>query len=123
MGHTHFVVDQHHSVFSRFLLGRGGNQAVRKDAHSLGKSRTDDVLNYMFIVVVNRILIMYDLIVGDFATCAFQAHADLLEFNELGKVWDFDTWLTPMRSKIEEGISVIIGHTQRFYQHECMYTK
>ena len=50
---------------------------------------------------------MYDLIVGDFSTCAFQAHSDLLEFNELGKLWDFDTWLAPMRNKMEEGISVI----------------
>ena len=37
VGHTHFDVDQRHSVFARFLLGiLGLLGSTRKDVHSLG---------------------------------------------------------------------------------------
>ena len=79
VGHTHFVVDQRHSVFARFLKGVIGRiGSCRKDVHSLKQ----------------------------FVEAAFHAHKDLCEFVEVGKLFNFDDWLKPMRSRLEEGIQV-----------------
>ena len=43
---------------------------------------------------------------GEFVHAAFQAHSDLIEFVELGHLFDFDVWLKPMRNRLEEGIQV-----------------
>ena len=79
VGHTHFVVDQRHSVFARFLRGIIGRLgSCRKDFHSLSQ----------------------------FVEAAFRAHKDLREFVEIGKLFNFDDWLKPMRNRLEDGIQV-----------------
>lgn len=79
VGHTHFLIDQRHGVFSRSVRGQNKTGSVRKDVHSLGA----------------------------FETAAWNAHKDLREFVELGQLFDFDSWLEPMRCRLEEGIQVI----------------
>lgn len=37
---------------------------------------------------------------------AREAHKDLIEFVELGHLFDFDSWLQPMRNRLEDGIQV-----------------
>lgn len=78
VGHTHFLPDQRHSVYSRNLRGQRKRGAVRKDVHSL--SRFEEV--------------------------AWSAHSDLKEFIEMGKLFDFDSWLACMKCRFEEGIQV-----------------
>ena len=77
--HSHFEVDQRHGVFARFVRGQRKRGAVRKDVHSLSA----------------------------FEEVARSAHSDLKEFVELGKLFDFDTWLAPMRCRFEEGMQVV----------------
>jgi len=56
VGHTHFLVDQHHSVFSMHIRGNG-KMKLRKEVHSLGR----------------------------YSECAREAHSDLIDFIELGE--------------------------------------
>ena len=73
------MVDQRHSVFARFLRGIIGRLgSCRKDFHSLSQ----------------------------FVEAAFRAHKDLREFVEIGKLFNFDDWLKPMRNRLEDGIQV-----------------
>ena len=41
---------------------------------------------------------------SQYEQCAWKAHSDLRAFVELGKLFDFKTWLAPMRTRFEEGI-------------------
>lgn len=90
VGHSHFDVDQRHGVFARFVRGQRKRGAVRKDVHSL----------------------------SSFEQVAWSAHSDLREFVELGKLFDFDTWLAPMRCRLEEGMQVCTSThvTQRLHE-------
>ena len=45
---------------------------------------------------------------SQYESCARKAHKDLRGFTELGQLFDFDTWLQPMRCRIEEGIQVCV---------------
>ena len=54
VGHTHFVVDQRHSVFARFILGMlGVLGSCRKDIHSLGKHAQIVFINYYYALTDN----------------------------------------------------------------------
>ena len=44
----------------------------------------------------------------EFVWAAYKAHSDLVDFVELGHIFDFDNWLLPMRNRLEEGISVCV---------------
>ena len=77
VGHTHFDVDQRHSVLSRKLLGRlGPADTGRRQLHSLSA----------------------------FKTAVEDAHSDLTYFNECTANYDFDTWLKGMQSDLEVGL-------------------
>ena len=43
---------------------------------------------------------------SQYEECAWEAHSDLRGFEEMGQLFDFDSWLTCMRSRLEEGIQV-----------------
>ena len=45
---------------------------------------------------------------GEYIGAAYQAHSDLVDFVEVGRLFDFKTWLEPMRNRLEEGIQVYI---------------
>ena len=78
VGHTHFDVDQRHSVLSRFLLGRlGPADRGRRVLHSLSA----------------------------FKTAVEQAHSDLKFFSECTANYNFDEWLKTMESKHEPGLA------------------
>lgn len=78
VGHTHFDVDQRHSVLSRCILGRSGPaDRGRTQLHSLSA----------------------------FKRVAHLAHKDLKFFGECTANYDFDTWLESMKTKLEPGLS------------------
>ena len=78
VGHTHFDVDQRHSVLSRVILGfLGMGDLGRAKLHSL----------------------------SSFKRAAEKAHSDLLFFAECTANYDFVTWLKDMESKHEKGLS------------------
>ena len=77
MGHTHFDVDQRHSILSRFLLGvLSSRLRGRRELHSLSA----------------------------FAEAVKKAHSDLLFLNECTRNYDFDIWLASMKNKLEVGL-------------------
>ena len=77
VGHTHFDVDQRHSVLARYILGRLGIQdRGRRKLHSLSA----------------------------FKKCVQEAHDDLETFSECTKNYDFDQWLACMENKLEIGL-------------------
>ena len=86
VGHTHFDVDQRHSVLSRFLLGvlkacdRG-----RRALHSLSA----------------------------FKKAVHDAHSDLRFFSECTANYDFTQWLSCMESKHEPGLSTHLQYQLR----------
>ena len=78
VGHTHFDVDQRHSVLARYILGRlGPSDRGRRKLHSLSA----------------------------FKQCVKDAHSDLKFFSECTANYDFDKWLKGMESKLEVGLS------------------
>ena len=44
----------------------------------------------------------------EYIGAAYEAHSDLVDFVEVGRLFDFKTWLKPMRNRLEEGIQVYI---------------
>ena len=78
VGHTHFDVDQRHSVLSRSILGRlGPADQGHKELHSLSA----------------------------FKRLIEKTHKDLVFFSECTSNYDFDEWLGGMESKLESGLS------------------
>ena len=77
VGHSHFDVDQRHSVCSRKLLGRRGPaDRGRRALHSL----------------------------STFKSAVQEAHKDLIFFQECTANYNFDKWLRSMENKHEVGI-------------------
>ena len=98
VGHSHFAVDQRHGVFARCVRGQRKRGCVRQDVHSLGA----------------------------FEDIAWRAHSDLKEFVEIGKLFNFDDWLQPMRCRLEDGIQVrnsFISRSYRAYTHNQQHTR
>ena len=86
VGHTHFDVDQRHSVLSRCILGRRGpRDRGRTKLHSLTA----------FKRVVEK------------------AHKDLKFFSECTANYDFDSWLQSMKTKLEPGLSTHLQYQLR----------
>ena len=86
VGHTHFDVDQRHSVLSRSILGRlGPADQGRKELHSLSA--------YKRLVE--------------------KTHKDLVFFSECTSNYDFDEWLAGMESKLEPGLSTHLQYQLR----------
>ena len=78
VGHTHFDVDQRHSVLSRSILGRlGPADKGRKTLHSLSA----------------------------FKALVEKTHKDLEVFAECTRNYNFDEWLASMKSNLEPGLS------------------
>ena len=78
VGHTHFDVDQRHSVLARYILGRlGPSDRGRRVLHSLSA----------------------------FKQCVKDAHHDLNFFAECTANYNFDEWLKCMETKLEVGLS------------------
>ena len=78
VGHSHFDVDQRHSVSSRHILGRrGAGDRGRRDLHSLSA----------------------------FKECIKEAHSDLIFFSECTGNYNFDEWLSGMETKLEPGLT------------------
>ena len=86
VGHTHFDVDQRHSVLSRCILGRRGPaDRGRRQLHSLSA----------------------------FKRVIEAAHKDLKFFAECTANYDFDTWLQSMETKLEPGLSTHLQYQLR----------
>ena len=78
VGHTHFDVDQRHSVLSRKILGRRGRgDRGRRELHSFSA----------------------------FEQVVREAHKDLNFFHECTANYNFDEWLASMESRHEPGLS------------------
>ena len=86
VGHTHFDVDQRHSVLSRCILGRRGPaDRGRTKLHSLSA----------------------------FKRVIESAHKDLRFFAECTANYDFDVWLASMENKLEPGLSTHLQYQLR----------
>ena len=86
VGHSHFDVDQRHSVCSRCLLGRRGpGDRGRRSLHSLSA----------------------------FKTAVHEAHTDLIFFQECTANYNFDKWLNSMQNEHEVGIKTRLQYQLR----------